>query len=299
MPTTILTAPTVEPVSLAEAKLHCRVDTTDENTLLSALIVAAREYVEQVTGRALITRTYRAMEYATGAAFELLYPPFRTLDSVETCDIYGDLIAGSAVIGSGANGAVTVSIDGAAANSHTVQVIVSTAVGLSLSAAEVGGAIAVTLGTDGTGALDATKNTATKVAAVLSALDGITATASGTGATALSAAEGPTDLTGGAGTLTTVDEDDYTLDRLRQVPTLTVSSVADDAEAVRVVYTAGYGDAATDVPQAIRQAILLLVGAWYGQRESISPETVREVPFAVTALLSAYGMEFWGMGTGR
>ena len=299
MPTIILTAPTVEPVSLAEAKLHCRVDTTDEDALISALIVAAREYVEQVTGRALITRTYRAMEYATGAAFELLYPPLQTLDSVETCDIYGDLIAGSATIGSGANGVVTVSIDGAVANSHTVEVVAGVGLGLSLSAAEVGGAITVTLGTDGAGALDATKNTATKVAAVLTALDDITAECSGTGATALTAAEGPTALTGGAGALTAVDEDDYTLDRLRQVPTLTVSSVADDAEAVRVVYTAGYGDAAADIPQAIRQAILLLVGAWYGQRETISRDAMREVPFAVTALLSVYGMEFWGMGTGR
>lgn len=54
----IYTAPTVEPVSLVEAKLHLRVDIDDDDTLISALIVAARQWVETVTSRALISQTW-------------------------------------------------------------------------------------------------------------------------------------------------------------------------------------------------------------------------------------------------
>ena len=52
----VATPPTVEPVSLAEAKRHCRVDTDDDNAYLTALIQAAREWVEVYLDRALITQ---------------------------------------------------------------------------------------------------------------------------------------------------------------------------------------------------------------------------------------------------
>jgi uncharacterized phiE125 gp8 family phage protein len=47
-----------EPVSLAEAKAHLREDSTAADTTISALIVAARQYVEEHTGRALLTQTW-------------------------------------------------------------------------------------------------------------------------------------------------------------------------------------------------------------------------------------------------
>ena len=53
-------APAGEPITLAEAKAWLRVDGTDEDVLLTALIEAARGYVETFTGRALITQQWEA-----------------------------------------------------------------------------------------------------------------------------------------------------------------------------------------------------------------------------------------------
>lgn len=55
----LATGPAVEPISLDEAKLHRRIDGSAEDTLLSDLIVAARETFEEDTGRQLNTATWR------------------------------------------------------------------------------------------------------------------------------------------------------------------------------------------------------------------------------------------------
>lgn len=55
----LVTAPSEEPITLAEAKLHLRVDGTDEDSLITDLIGEAREWVEQFTRRALCTQTVR------------------------------------------------------------------------------------------------------------------------------------------------------------------------------------------------------------------------------------------------
>jgi uncharacterized phiE125 gp8 family phage protein len=54
----LIAAPTTEPIDIDTAKAHLRVDTTDDDALITALIVAAREGAEQITGRALILQTW-------------------------------------------------------------------------------------------------------------------------------------------------------------------------------------------------------------------------------------------------
>ena len=49
-----VTEPAVEPVTLAEAKAHLRVDISDDDALISAIIKAAREFCEEYLDRTLV-----------------------------------------------------------------------------------------------------------------------------------------------------------------------------------------------------------------------------------------------------
>lgn len=64
-------------------------------------------------------------------------------------------------------------------------------------------------------------------------------------------------------------------------PTLTLQPLA----GIVVTFTAGYGALASDVPERIRTAIKLLAGHLYEHREATDIKEVREVAFAVKALL--------------
>jgi len=59
-------------------------------------------------------------------------------------------------------------------------------------------------------------------------------------------------------------------------------------DAVTVSWTAGFGDAADTVPAAIRQAMLLLIGHWYANREAVSAGTYAELPLAVMSLIAPF-----------
>jgi uncharacterized phiE125 gp8 family phage protein len=60
------------------------------------------------------------------------------------------------------------------------------------------------------------------------------------------------------------------------------------ADAVAVQYDAGYGDAASDVPEGIRLAVRLMVGHWYENRAAATEESISELPMAVRSLLMKY-----------
>ena len=59
MPLQLVTPPAEEPVSLTEAKLHLRVDFTDDDALITSLIVAARQAAETITGRQIVTARWK------------------------------------------------------------------------------------------------------------------------------------------------------------------------------------------------------------------------------------------------
>jgi len=63
----------------------------------------------------------------------------------------------------------------------------------------------------------------------------------------------------------------------------------DANNSVTVVYTCGYGASETSVPEALKAAILLLVGHSYENREAINiGNIVNELPLAVDRLLAPY-----------
>lgn len=58
-----------------------------------------------------------------------------------------------------------------------------------------------------------------------------------------------------------------------------------------VRFVSGYGDAASSVPDGIKNAMKLCISHWYNHREAVSDGTFSQVPMAVDALLSPFQ---WG-----
>lgn len=79
---TMVTAPVVEPISLQQAKTHLRVDGTESNTEISAMIVAARQWIEKTYQMSLVQRTYRADVEGFSDVYHLPRGPLLSLTSV-------------------------------------------------------------------------------------------------------------------------------------------------------------------------------------------------------------------------
>ncbi|HUU24381.1 MAG TPA: head-tail connector protein [Methyloceanibacter sp.] len=183
----VMTAtPAAEPISLAEAKAHLRVDADDEDALITSLILAARLLVERTLGLALITQ---------GWSYFLDHWPER--------------------------GCIT------------------------LPLAPVQAVSAITVHAD----------------------DGGT---------------------------TVIEASGYAIDVLSAPARLVLTSVTPSLttrafNAYEVAFTAGFGDAGSDVPQPIRQALLLLVAHWFERREPIELGAgPQEAPAIVAGLLQQY-----------
>jgi uncharacterized phiE125 gp8 family phage protein len=71
----VQTQPVVEPVSVADAKAHIRVDTNTDDTYIAALIGAAREYCETYMDETLVDSQYVMRLDAFPAVIELPRPP--------------------------------------------------------------------------------------------------------------------------------------------------------------------------------------------------------------------------------
>jgi len=188
MPTTLSSGPSVEPVSLSEAKTHLKIDDNDENSYVQNLIKAARQFCESKTRSAFINQTWLLKLHDRFPANQELIVPLPPLSSVSSIT-YVD----------------------------------------------------------------------------------------------------------GNGDTKTLDTSSYDVDTDSR-PGVIVPSFGNSfpttrqlRNAVTVTFVAGFGTAGSDVPQPIRQTILLLVSNWYENREAVLVGTIsKPMDFAVSALLAEH-----------
>lgn len=89
----VQTAPATEPVTSAEAKLHCRVDHTAEDAIFTRIIKAARECAEAKMHRAFVHTTF---DYSLDGfppddwGILLPRPPLSSVTSISYTDENGD-----------------------------------------------------------------------------------------------------------------------------------------------------------------------------------------------------------------
>jgi len=191
----LITAPAAEPLDTDDVKLNLRVDHDAEDTRFSALIKVARESVETITRRALISQTWELVLDNWPAAdwFEIPLPPLQSVTSIQYKDE------------------------------------------------------------------DGTEST-------------------------LSASSYIVDTDSEPGRVHLADGETWPADTLYPLA------------AIRVRFVAGYGDEGSDVPESILQAMHLIVGHYYENREAVYATVggnVQTLPMGVAALLATHRVHRW------
>jgi len=79
-------APATEPVSISEAKKHCRVDYVADDSYINDLVAVARRRVESMTGRQLVTATYELRMDEWYEMILLPRPPVQSVTKIEYVD---------------------------------------------------------------------------------------------------------------------------------------------------------------------------------------------------------------------
>ena len=99
-------------------------------------------------------------------------------------------------------------------------------------------------------------------------------------------------------TLQTLTASNYILDNVSKPARIGLAvdgelpTLADRINAVEVKYTVGYGENSTDVPDGIKQAVLLTIGNWYENRQTvITGRTATELPLSSQYLLNQYKIQ--------
>jgi uncharacterized phiE125 gp8 family phage protein len=84
----LITPPATEPVSLADLKLHLRIDHAEEDATLTALILVARAAVERLSRRLLLTQTWRVTldRVPDGGIVALPLAPVQTVTALRVAD---------------------------------------------------------------------------------------------------------------------------------------------------------------------------------------------------------------------
>lgn len=82
----LITAPAAEPLSLARVKEHLRIDSNDDDLLLSNLIIVARQEAEKITRRALVTQTWELVLDTFPAVICVPLPCLQSVTSIKYID---------------------------------------------------------------------------------------------------------------------------------------------------------------------------------------------------------------------
>ena len=95
MASILLTAPAVEPLSLAEAKAFLRVESSDDYDVIAALIAGARIHVEAQTRGALITQSWRLVldAWPEDGRIQVWPAPLQALTAARVYDFDNDALA--------------------------------------------------------------------------------------------------------------------------------------------------------------------------------------------------------------
>ena len=91
MSSILLAAPAAEPISLAQAKAFLRVETADDDDVITALVAGARMHVEAQTRRALITQRWRLSFdcWPANGRITVRPAPLQSLDAARVYDPEG------------------------------------------------------------------------------------------------------------------------------------------------------------------------------------------------------------------
>ena len=92
MTAALITPPALEPVGLADAKAHLRLDSNDDDALITAALAAARVHVEAATRRCLIEQGWRVYldRWPRKRIVALSPAPLLAVDAVTVYDANGD-----------------------------------------------------------------------------------------------------------------------------------------------------------------------------------------------------------------
>lgn len=92
----LVTGPVIEPVSVQELRTHCRIDSATEDGLLASYLFSARAFLEEETGRALMSQTWDytiddewPVDVYGKTVIELPRAPLRSVVSVSYVDDSG------------------------------------------------------------------------------------------------------------------------------------------------------------------------------------------------------------------
>jgi uncharacterized phiE125 gp8 family phage protein len=98
--------------------------------------------------------------------------------------------------------------------------------------------------------------------------------------------------------LQTLSTDVYLTDIVHQPariglkPNQSYPAIADRINAVQCTYVVGYGSAASDVPEGIREAVLLTIGNWYENRQEVVIGRIStELPKSAQYLLEQFKVQ--------